>query len=119
MLAPGFHELLKSQPHCARVQVDRKGVVRSWNAGAQKIFGFSGSEVVGKKIELIIPNELRAKHWRGFFQFVRTGTSALPESVVSEGLTKNGERVAVVITVRTLRDPSGRISGIEAAVIPA
>ena len=119
MPPPGFVQMRQGHPQCALVQVDRKGVVRTWNAGAQKIFGFAGSEVVGKKIELIIPDELRGKHWKGFFQFVRTGTSALPESVVSEALTKYGARVPVIIAVQALRDEQGRIVGVEAAMIPA
>ena len=41
----------------AIVSKDLDGIIRSWNAGAERIFGYSAAEIVGKSIRLIIPPE--------------------------------------------------------------
>jgi PAS domain S-box-containing protein len=107
-----------SDPHCAIVRVDTKGVVLTWNGAAERMFGFTSAEAIGRKIELIIPPEFRARHWKGFHQFVRTGHSDLPELVTSQGLAKNGRLLPVKIGVRALQDANGIITGVEAAMLP-
>lgn len=52
---------------------DAEGKVRLWNTGAERIFGFRADEVVGKSMDLIIPENLRERHWEGYEQTMKTG----------------------------------------------
>ena len=59
----------------AIVACDRDGIVRFWNAGAARIFGFGADEAIGRSLDLIIPERLRARHWHGWRETMATGTS--------------------------------------------
>src|SRR5215469_7759284 len=59
----------------AIVYADKEGVIRFWNAGAARIFGFSEAEAMGQSLDLIIPETLRARHWTGFDKTMETGES--------------------------------------------
>jgi len=50
----------------AIVTVDTQGVVRSWNKGAETLFGYMSAEAVGRSLDLIVPAELAEAHWAGF-----------------------------------------------------
>jgi len=46
---------------------DRQGQVRYWNTGAEQMFGYSAVEAVGQSLDLIIPENLRFRHWEWLF----------------------------------------------------
>lgn len=71
-------ELLRKAPD-AIVYADAKGVICFWNAGAQRIFGFSEAEAIGKSLDIIIPENLRSRHWAGFDETMRTGKTRYSE----------------------------------------
>ena len=50
----------------AIIATDRGGVVNFWNQGAVRIFGFPANEAVGQSLDLIIPENLRPRHWDGY-----------------------------------------------------
>ena len=50
----------------AIVTVDTQGVIRSWDNGAETLFGHSAAEAVGQSLDLIVPAELAKAHWAGF-----------------------------------------------------
>lgn len=54
--------LLVDQMAEALIYADREGIIRRWNAGAEAIFGFRGDEALGRSLDLIIPERLRAAH---------------------------------------------------------
>ena len=57
-----FAERLISGMSDAIVYADDEGVIRVWNRGATRIFGFSEAEAVGRSLDLIIPENLRERH---------------------------------------------------------
>jgi PAS domain S-box-containing protein len=57
--------LLDSVAH-AVVATDRDGVIRLWNPGAERIFGYPSADAIGQSLDLIIPERLRQRHWEGF-----------------------------------------------------
>jgi len=101
----------------AIVRVDRDGTVRHWNNAAERLFGFTELETIGNSIELIIPPQSHACHGRGFARYVETGTSTLPEQVITIGRHKNGQPVRIRISVRALVDHSGCISEVEGVML--
>ena len=50
----------------AIIFADRGGVIRFWNRAAETVFGHAAADAVGRNLDLIIPERLRAAHWEGF-----------------------------------------------------
>src|SRR5258705_3026983 len=50
----------------AVVICDRDGVIRFWNVAAERLFGFTRTDALGKSLDLIIPERLRQRHWAGY-----------------------------------------------------
>jgi len=76
---------------------DENGVIRFWNAGCERIFGHPASEALGQSLDLIIPANLRPRHWQGFTETMRTGQSryAAGELLAVPALHKDGSRVSI------------------------
>lgn len=93
----------------AIIATDREGHITFWNPGAERIFGFAANEAAGKSLDLIIPENLRARHWEGFHHVMKTGTSRYGDGDLLSvpGLTKSGRRISVEFTIVMLRDETG------------
>ena len=50
----------------AVIYANRSGAIIRWNRASAALFGFSAEEALGQSLDLIIPEHLRASHWRGF-----------------------------------------------------
>ncbi len=100
----------------AIVATDRDGIIRHWNPGAERIFGRTAAEAVGKSLDLIIPEQLRARHWEGFRHVMQTGQSRYGEGdlLAVPGLRKDGSRVSLEFTIATIRDAAGETVGVAA-----
>jgi PAS domain S-box-containing protein len=61
----------------AVIIADRSGVIRFWSPGAEKAFGHPAECVVGQTLDLIVPQEHRAAHWRGFQRAVEASAAEL------------------------------------------
>ena len=77
------------------------------------MFGFAASEAVGRSLDLIVPDNLRARHWAGYRRVMATGDSRYGHGDVLSvpALTKNGSRVSVEFTIVMLRDDRDRPAG--------
>ena len=95
----------------AIIATDREGHITFWNPGAERIFGFAANEAVGKSLDLIIPENLRARHWEGFHHVMKTGTSRYGDGDLLSvpGLAKGGRRISVEFTIVMLRDETGLV----------
>jgi PAS domain S-box-containing protein len=91
-------------------------VIRFWNRGAERIFGFAAAEAIGQSLDIIIPETLRARHWEGYDRVMRTGVSRYSSGDVLAvpGLRKDGSRISLEFTVVPRRDDEGRMRGIAA-----
>jgi PAS domain S-box-containing protein len=45
---------------------DTDGIIKLWNRGCERIFGYTESEAIGKSLDIIVPQNMRQKHWDGF-----------------------------------------------------
>jgi PAS domain S-box-containing protein len=90
----------------AIVATDREGRITFWNPGAERMFGFSAAEADGQSLDLIIPENLRARHWSGFRHTMATGESRYGHGDLLSvpALTKDGRRISVEFTIVMLRD---------------
>src|SRR5439155_15428935 len=85
------------------------GVVRTWNAGAERIYGYSAEEVVGQSIAHLIPPELPDELDRILQAIRREEDIAHYETV---RVRKDGQRIQVSLTISPIRDAGGRVVGV-------
>ncbi len=112
-MPPGLAETLLESASDAIVATDRAGRITFWNPGAARIFGFAADEAIGQSLDLIIPENLRARHWAGFRHVMETGTSRYGHGDLLSvpALTKDGRRVSVEFTIVMLRDREQQVAG--------
>ena len=84
------------------------GVIRSWNAGAERLFGYTAEEAVGRPITLIIPPE-RLDEEGAILNRLRRGERV--ESFDTIRLSKDGRRLDISLTISPIRDDAGRVIG--------
>ena len=113
---PALFEAIVRETADAVVYADADGVIRFWNTGAERIFGQAAAEAVGRSLDLIVPERLRARHWEGFRQVMRTGKSryGAGDLLAVPAQRKDGTRISVEFTVVPLRDSAGRMLGMAA-----
>jgi PAS domain S-box-containing protein len=97
----------------AIVVSDTDGRIVFWNPGAARIFGFDATDAMGKSLDLIIPENLRARHWQGFHRVMATGQSRYGDGDLLSvpALTKDGRRISVEFTIVMLHDEHGTAVG--------
>lgn len=103
--------LLRSMPE-AVIFCDLEGIIRVWNGGAEKVFGWSAAEAVGQSLDLIIPERMRKAHWDGFNQAVaRGGVKPGRAAMITRSLHKVEEFIYVDMSFEMVRDASGQMLG--------
>lgn len=102
----------------AVVACDRDGVIRFWNAGAARIFGFAAEEAIGRALDIVIPERLRARHWDGFRKMIESGHSRYSgsDTLAVPALRKDGTQVSIEFSLVALKDAGGRILGLAAVM---
>jgi PAS domain S-box-containing protein len=92
----------------AIVSKDLNGVVTSWNKGAERIFGYTQEEIVGKSITLIIPPELLEDEPR---ILARIQAGQRIEHFQTVRVRKDGRRIDVSLTVSPVKNDRGIVTG--------
>ena len=85
-----------------------EGIVTSWNLGAERVFGWTAEEIIGKSITVIIPKERLAEEKEIIDRVVRGERVDHFETVRQK---KDGTLIDISLTVSPVRDPEGRIIG--------
>ena len=93
-----------------------QGVITLWNRGCERIFGFTAAEAEGQSLDIIIPEALRASHWRGYDATIRTGQTryGAGDLLAVPALRKDGVRISVEFSIIPFRDGAGTIIGMAA-----
>ena len=92
----------------AIVSKDLDGIVRSWNNGAEHIFGFTAEEAIGRPVSIILPED-RAEEERQIIERIRRGEKV--ERFETVRRKRGGGLLEVVVTISPVRDNSGKIVG--------
>ncbi len=91
---------------------DLKGIIRFWNRGAELIFGHTAAEAVGESLDLIIPENLRGRHWEGYWRVMASGETKYKTGLLSSpGVRKDGGRVSLEFSMVLLHDQTGAMQG--------
>src|SRR5919112_3941554 len=85
-----------------------QGTITDWNKGAQKIYGYSGQEVLGKPINILVPPN-RPNEIPKILKRLRLGEAI--EHYETVRVTKDGRRLNISLTISPIRDSSGNIVG--------
>lgn len=102
----------------AILYADRAGVIQLWNAGAEAMFGWSAAEAMGRSLDLIIPDRLRARHWEGWDKVISTGATryGAGQLLAVPALRKDGATLSIEFSIQLIRDEAGAIAGASAIV---
>jgi len=84
------------------------GTIATWNAAAERIFGFSAKEAIGRGSRMILPRGHRDE-FRRLIKRIRRGE--VVEQFETERLRKDGRRIFVSLTLSPVREASGRLIG--------
>ncbi|MDO9308487.1 MAG: PAS domain S-box protein [Deltaproteobacteria bacterium] len=96
---------------------DRQGIIRYWNAAAEKMFGYSAAEALGQSLDLIIPENLRGRHWEGYYRVMESGSSRYSIDLLSApALRKDGTRLSTEFSMALIRDDDGGMLGVAAVI---
>ena len=85
------------------------GIITSWNTGAERIFGYSASEVIGKPVTILIPNELWFEETT-ILSRLRSGGRV--DHYETTRLHKDGRAIEVSLTISPIRNAQGVICGV-------
>jgi len=84
------------------------GIIQSWNAGAERVFGFTSEEAVGQHISLVIPPERIGEEDR-IIASLKAGQRVEHFETVRRG--RDGRHIHVSLTISPIRDDSGKVVG--------
>jgi PAS domain S-box-containing protein len=86
-----------------------------WNRAAERIFGYTEAEALGRSLDLIIPERLQTRHWEGYRRVMQTGETRYGTEVLRvPAVHKDGRRLSIAFTVALLYAPSQEIQAIAA-----
>lgn len=86
----------------AIISADHTGVIVSWNKAATNILGYSEEEVIGQRLELIIPERYHEMHRNGMARFTKTGEAhVIGKTVELAARTRGGEEVPIELSLST------------------
>jgi PAS domain S-box-containing protein len=83
-----------------------EGTITSWNAGAEKIYGYSANEIVGQNVSILAPPELRGEV-RGIAERLSRGESV--DHLETKRVSKKGMRIDVSLTISPIKNERGII----------
>lgn len=105
-------EAILDQLADAVIYTDRQGIIERWNAAAASLFGHTAVEAIGQNLDLIIPEHLRAAHWRGFDAALASGATKLHgRPMLTRAQHQSGEKLYVEMSFALVADRDGQIVG--------
>ena len=97
----------------AFIYTDTKGTIRLWNQRAEEIFGYAKTEVLGHSLDFMIPERMRAAHWRGFNAAAESGRAKYRGRVLTtRSEHKSGRKLYVDLSFALVNDATGTLIGV-------
>ena len=87
---------------------DENGKITIWNKSAEKIFGYSKKEIIGKPVSTIIPERYIEKHQKGVERFLESGKTGIMDKIVEfSGMSKDGIEFPLEMSLSYLKTTDG------------
>jgi PAS domain S-box-containing protein len=107
------YELIVEQAPDATIFADLEGVIRVWNAAAERLFGHSAAEALGETLDLIIPERFREQHWTGYDRALADrDTKYRGQLLATRSVRKDGGTIYVELSFSILTDAAGNALGV-------
>lgn len=103
------HAAIVESSDDAIVSLTLEGIITSWNVGAERMYGFTQAEAVGKPIDIIIPPELRQEKDELLRRMLHDKMTERYETIRT---TKKGKRIDISVSISPLPDWTGKIVGV-------
>ena len=87
------------------------GIIVSWNRGAELLYGYTGQEVIGRYISLLVPPS-RAREVADFLERIKRRESV--ERFETVRVRKGGRELRVALSISPIKDPAGSVTGASA-----
>ncbi|MBN9580253.1 MAG: PAS domain S-box protein [Afipia sp.] len=101
-------ELILDQAADAVIYADRAGTIVRWNRASTVLYGYSQDEALGQNLDLIIPERLRAPHWKGYDAAMASGTLKLAgHPTRTRAQHKSGRKLYVEMTFALVKSGDG------------
>ena len=104
---PSLAEEILEQIADAVIFADATGTIRRWNRAAA-LFGYSAAEAIGQRLDLVIPEDLRPAHWRGFEAAMTSGAMKLQgRPTLTRATHQTGRRLYVEMSFALVKGEDG------------
>jgi len=91
---------------------DRQGTIIFWNAGAERMLGYSAAEAIGRSLDLFIPEKLRGRHWEGYHRVMASGETKYKTGLLSSpAIRRDGSQVSLEFSMVLLHDQENAMLG--------
>lgn len=109
---PALSTLLLDQAPDAIIFADREGIIRYWNPAAEAMFGFSAKEALGQNLDIIVPENFRDQHWKGYDRALEAGdTKYRGQSLPTKSLTATRGEIYVELGFAIIHAADGEVIG--------
>ena len=96
---------------------DAEGAITLWNPACERMFGFTEAEVLGRSMDMIIPERLRGRHWEGYHKTMATGITKYGTDVLRvPAVDKQGRSLSIAFTVAMLYTAEGKVGAIASVI---
>lgn len=96
---------------------DAKGAITLWNPAAERMFGFTKDDALGRSLDLIIPERQRQRHWDGYQKTMDTGITRYGNDVLRvPAVHKDGHTLSIAFTVALLHTQDNKVAAIVAVI---
>ena len=96
---------------------DAHGAILLWNPACERMFGHTEAEVLGKTMDMIIPERLRKRHWEGYEKTMATGITKYGHDVLRvPAIDKQGNSLSIAFTVAMLYGADGKVNAIASII---
>ena len=110
-------EILVSHMGEAVIISDRDEHILFWNASAERIFGYSQDEALGKTLSIITPERFRERHSNGYFHTMETGKTKYGNSLLRvPAVHKDGMSISIAFSVTMIFDDQNQPIAIAAII---
>ena len=91
------------------IVINESGIIHSFNPACEELFGYKADDMIGKKINLVIPEDFREKHENGIKRYLQTGEARLIGTIAQvQGLKSDGTLIDIELGLSVIQQNETR-----------